>query len=151
MLGPGAAASCPLTIAQLAKTGDRRGHGQLTAPPPPPFSGLAKRAPGFPTHMPWDTQSVLGWVMVGGQPEAGSGQGIKVHGGQRLPPVAEVAVFRVDQVCAGAAGHGREEEFDHLAEPLVPAGRDAGGDLVFCLGALDLGLAWGWRVVPRGG
>lgn len=54
---------------------------------------------------------------------AGSGQGIEVHSNQRLPPVAEVAVFRAGQVCAGATGHRWEEELNHLAQPLIPVGR----------------------------
>lgn len=90
-----------------------------------PSAGWPSGHPAFRAPRP-GTQSVLALAMVGGQPEAGSGQGIEVHGGQRLPPVAEVAVFRVGQVSAGAAGHRREEELDHLAKPLVPAGRDAG-------------------------
>lgn len=52
-----------------------------------------------------------------------SGQGVKVHSGQWLPPVAEAAVFRVGQVCAGATVQGREEELNHLAEPLVPVSK----------------------------
>lgn len=50
---------------------------------------------------------------------AGSGQGVKVHRGQWLPPVAEVAVFRVGQVCARATGHRGEEELNHLTQPLI--------------------------------
>ena len=73
--------------------------------------------------MPWDTQSVLGQAREEGAARAGSGQGIKVHSGQWLPPVAEVAVFRVGQICAGASGHGWEEELDHLTEPLIPMNR----------------------------
>lgn len=53
---------------------------------------------------------------------ASSGQDIKVHSDQRLPPIAEVAVFRVGQVCAGATGHRWEEELHHLAKPLIPMG-----------------------------
>lgn len=45
---------------------------------------------------------------------AGSGQGIEVHRNQWLPPVAEVAVFGVGQVCAGATAHRREDELNHL-------------------------------------
>ena len=110
--------------------------------------------------MPWDTQF---W----GAARARSGQGVEVHRGQWLPPVAEVAVFRVGQVCAGATGHRWEEEFNHLAEPFVPTGRrcwsepqlllgfgpiTAGGDLASCLGALDRGGGpWqGWGGVALG-
>lgn len=130
MPGPEAAAPLPpdrSPAGQDPGTGEAKASSQHP-PRPPPSAGWPSRHLAFRPTCP-GTQSVLGWAMVGGQPEAGSGQGIKVHGGQRLPPVAEVAVFRVGQVCAGAAGHGREEEFDHLAEPLVPAGRDAGRDV----------------------
>lgn len=73
--------------------------------------------------MPWDTQSVLGQAREEGAALAGSGQSVKVHRGQWLPPVAEVAVFRVGQVCARATGHWGEEELNHLTQPLISMDR----------------------------
>lgn len=70
-----------------------------------------------------DSQSVLGLAREEGAAGAGSGQGIEVHSHQGLPPVAEAAVFRMGQVCAGATGHRWEEELSHLAQPLIPVGR----------------------------
>lgn len=91
--------------------------------PPPPVQWTGPVVPSFQCPDPWDTHSLEHLARKEGAAGAGSGQGIKVHSNQGLPPVAEVAVFRVGQVCAGATGHGREEELDHLAEPFVPVGR----------------------------
>jgi hypothetical protein len=59
----------------------------------------------------------------GGEASISSGQGIKVYSRQWLAPIAEVAVFRVGQVCDGATGQRREEELNHLTKPLIPTGR----------------------------
>lgn len=106
---------------------DREEEGSLWLPtspqPPPPLQWTGPVAASFQPPIPWDTQSVLGLARDEGAAGAGSGQGIEVHSNQRLPPVAEVAEFRVGQVCAGATGHRWEQELDHLTQPFVPAGR----------------------------
>lgn len=121
MLKPGAAAPPP--AAQLAEV-DSTGRGCQ-----PAHSALFRRGLAL-----WHQASNLlrpGTSVSSGPGQAreeraaraGSGQGVKVHSGQWLAPVAEVAVLRVDQICAGATGHGWKQELNHLAEPLVPMGR----------------------------
>lgn len=88
-----------------------------------PFVGLP---PPPVTHLP--ILSVLGthqaWVRARRMAWAGSSQGIEVHMWQWFPPIAEVAVLRVGQVCAGATHHGWEKKLHHLPEPLVPVGQN---------------------------
>lgn len=95
-----------------------RGGGCLWLPPSlQPLCWVGPIAPIF--------QSLVSWVRPRTTGKAGSSQGIKVHIWQWLPPIAEVAVLRVGQVCAGATHHRWEEELHHFPEPLVSVGRMA--------------------------
>lgn len=68
---------------------------------------------------------------------------------QWLPPVAEVAVFGVGQVCAGTTRHRWEEQLNHLPETSVPVGRMAALSLschkavAFTAGEAQDSLNWG--------
>lgn len=111
------------------------------------------RAPSFQALRPGTVTLAL--AMVGGQPEAGSGQGIGGPRGPAAPASSSSCCIQVGQVSAGAAGHRREEELDHLAKPPYSAGRDAGlhhSQVETLCSAWDPGpgAGGGWGVVPRG-
>lgn len=122
MLKPGAAAPPPpaAQLAEVDSTGRREAASQPTAPSSPWGWPCGTKLLIF---YALGHQSVLGQAREERAGRAGSGQGIKVHSGQWLAPVAEVAVLRVGQICARATGHRWKQELNHLAEPLIPMGR----------------------------
>lgn len=139
MLKPGAAAPPPgARLAEVDSTGRREAANWPTAPSSPKGWPCGTK---LPTLYALGHQSVLGQAREEKVTRAGSGQSVKVHSGQWLAPVAEVAVFRVGQMCAGATGHRWKQELNHLAEPLVSMGGTGPAlshqaETAPCLGAL---------------